>query len=322
MSSKAVRMEFLTESCPDEPDDREGGIAALADDIGPLTEPSAAPASRCDARPAARWQSAGPFLLSVLIHGLIVIVLAKVGLLNAPAWVSIRSGGANGDRIDLPGDGLPPMRADPAVDIPLAAPIAAAPAPDAPPPLDPAAEWTSPVSSHTDSAVLLAANDSAVIGLSLSAEAVPQFSHTLPEGVRRSIARSSVGEPSSSQGNGTADLPVAIGPHREGTSESPGTGGGSQRATGAVPSASSRNRAPAYPREARRLRQEGRVLLLVEVMEDGAVGSITVIRSSGYEVLDQAAIEAVQRWQFTPAYIDGHPARSKGEVPVEFSLRG
>ena len=44
------------------------------------------------------------------------------------------------------------------------------------------------------------------------------------------------------------------------------------------------------------------VLLLVEVMETGRVGKISVSRSSGVKALDDAARENVARWRFEPAW--------------------
>ena len=46
----------------------------------------------------------------------------------------------------------------------------------------------------------------------------------------------------------------------------------------------------------------GQVLLLVEVMENGRVGKISVSRSSGVKALDDAARENVARWRFEPAW--------------------
>ena len=52
------------------------------------------------------------------------------------------------------------------------------------------------------------------------------------------------------------------------------------------------------------------VLLLVEVTEAGRVGKISVSRSSGVKVLDDAARENVARWQFEPAW------QPQGKKPV------
>ncbi len=81
------------------------------------------------------------------------------------------------------------------------------------------------------------------------------------------------------------------------------------------------NPAPTYPSEARRRGWEGTVLLSVEILENGRPERITVKQSSGYAVLDEAALGAVRRWTFIPAQRNGQPIRSQAEVPIVFSLR-
>jgi protein TonB len=43
---------------------------------------------------------------------------------------------------------------------------------------------------------------------------------------------------------------------------------------------------------------EGRVSLLIEVLPDGRCGRVEVFRSSGYGILDRAAVNAARRWIF------------------------
>ncbi|HWB59170.1 MAG TPA: TonB family protein, partial [Chthoniobacteraceae bacterium] len=80
------------------------------------------------------------------------------------------------------------------------------------------------------------------------------------------------------------------------------------------------NPRPEYPDEARRLRQEGVVLLNVEVGTDGRPNDVTVKHSSGYPLLDNAAVAAVKRWMFEPASVASIPVASKVDVPVRFTL--
>lgn len=82
------------------------------------------------------------------------------------------------------------------------------------------------------------------------------------------------------------------------------------------------NAPPRYPAAARRRGQEGRVVLLVEVGADGGAGGVAVDRSSGFSLLDAAAVAAVRRWRFTPALSDGVPVAGRIAVPVIFALRG
>jgi protein TonB len=80
------------------------------------------------------------------------------------------------------------------------------------------------------------------------------------------------------------------------------------------------NPKPVYPAEARRLKQQGRVLLTVEVNAAGRPTSVTLKSSSGVPALDSAALSAVRRWSFEPARAAGLPVASRVEVPVQFAL--
>ncbi|WP_110953990.1 energy transducer TonB [Anaerosinus massiliensis] len=79
--------------------------------------------------------------------------------------------------------------------------------------------------------------------------------------------------------------------------------------------------APAYPAEARRNRWQGTTLLSVLIEASGAVSDIRVVKSSGHNTLDQAAIEVVsQEWRFNPAYRNGKAIIRRVKVPVAFNL--
>jgi TonB family protein len=81
------------------------------------------------------------------------------------------------------------------------------------------------------------------------------------------------------------------------------------------------NPKPVYPLEARQKGYEGKVLLRVEVLTNGRVGKVEVKKSSGYELLDQAALEAMKRWRFIPAKRGKVPFRSWGNNVITFQLR-
>jgi TonB family protein len=80
------------------------------------------------------------------------------------------------------------------------------------------------------------------------------------------------------------------------------------------------NPKPRYPMIARRSGYQGVVLLRVWVMENGKVGKIELERSSGYEMLDQSAIDAVKGWVFIPGKKNGVPISSWVMVPIKFQL--
>lgn len=81
------------------------------------------------------------------------------------------------------------------------------------------------------------------------------------------------------------------------------------------------NPRPEYPRLAREAGWEGTVVLLVEVMPDGKTGTVALHQSSGYSVLDEAAVGAVQSWRFMPAMDGNFPIVSVVKLPVRFDLK-
>ncbi len=81
------------------------------------------------------------------------------------------------------------------------------------------------------------------------------------------------------------------------------------------------NPPPIYPFLARRHGWEGLVRLRVHVSAEGQPQSIDIVRSSGYSVLDQAAVSAVWRWCFVPASRGDRSVDSWVEVPVIFRLK-
>lgn len=87
-----------------------------------------------------------------------------------------------------------------------------------------------------------------------------------------------------------------------------------------APAAYERTPLPRYPAAAREQGLEGVVVLAVEVLASGRVGAVHVSASSGAPVLDEAAVEAVRRWTFTPARRGARAVDSIVEVPVQFSL--
>ncbi len=81
-----------------------------------------------------------------------------------------------------------------------------------------------------------------------------------------------------------------------------------------------KNPAPVYPEFARQQGWEGAVILNVWVDKDGNVSKAKIERSSGYGILDSAALDAVKKWQFLPAKIGNLSFASKVRVPVRFIL--
>ena len=82
------------------------------------------------------------------------------------------------------------------------------------------------------------------------------------------------------------------------------------------------NPRPAYPMLARRMGYHGKVILNVEVLAEGLVGDVTIYASSGHEVLDSAALQAVKNWRFVPARQAGRAITKWFLVPINFTLQG
>ena len=78
--------------------------------------------------------------------------------------------------------------------------------------------------------------------------------------------------------------------------------------------------APAYPSAARSDEVEGKVGLEIVVDVAGRVTEARVLQRAGHG-FDQAALDAVRRWRFTPAQKDGRAVRVRMPVTVEFQLR-
>ncbi len=76
---------------------------------------------------------------------------------------------------------------------------------------------------------------------------------------------------------------------------------------------------PIYPAVARTARVEGVVILEAVIDAAGRVESVHVLRS--IPLLDQAAMEAVRQWTFTPTTLNGTPVPIVMTVTVNFTLR-
>jgi len=66
---------------------------------------------------------------------------------------------------------------------------------------------------------------------------------------------------------------------------------------------------------------EGIVGVRVFVRADGAVSRVEIGVSSGSDVLDRAAADAVRRWQFAPATRDGVPIDAYVTLKLRYVVR-
>jgi protein TonB len=78
---------------------------------------------------------------------------------------------------------------------------------------------------------------------------------------------------------------------------------------------------PEYPPASRRAGEAGTVTLKAYVKEDGRCTDVAVVKSSGFEKLDEAAVKEVQRnWRFVPGKEDGKPVAMWHTFQVTFKL--
>jgi protein TonB len=73
---------------------------------------------------------------------------------------------------------------------------------------------------------------------------------------------------------------------------------------------------PVYPDEARRANVQGVVIIEIVIDTQGRVHDARILRS--IPGLDDAALEAVRQWEFTPTAIDGVPVPLVMTVTVNF----
>ena len=76
---------------------------------------------------------------------------------------------------------------------------------------------------------------------------------------------------------------------------------------------------PEYPPIAQSARVQGVVIVEVIIDRDGRVGYSRILRS--IPLLDQAALEAVNQWEFTPTHLNGAPVPVIMTATVNFSLQ-
>ena len=81
------------------------------------------------------------------------------------------------------------------------------------------------------------------------------------------------------------------------------------------------NPPPKYPRTARRSRRQGTVILEVLVRRDGRVGELKVSTSSGFTILDRAALKSVRNWLFEPGKRGNEKVEMWVKVPIKFQLQ-
>ena len=77
---------------------------------------------------------------------------------------------------------------------------------------------------------------------------------------------------------------------------------------------------PVYPAQSRRDGEEGSGVFRVLVDASGHPAEVSVLKSSGFPKLDEAAVNAIHKWMFKAAVQDGKTVQSWTRVQVTFKL--
>ena len=76
---------------------------------------------------------------------------------------------------------------------------------------------------------------------------------------------------------------------------------------------------PKYPYEARARHITGKGILILHVdRAKGIVTSVSIQKSTGHKILDDAAVEAFRQWRFKPEAVKANRVR----MPVRFFMAG
>lgn len=76
---------------------------------------------------------------------------------------------------------------------------------------------------------------------------------------------------------------------------------------------------PLYPEIARAARVEGTIIMEAVLDTNGRVTQLRVLQS--VPMLDQAALDAVRQWRYTPSLYGGHPVSVLMTITVRFTLQ-
>lgn len=79
---------------------------------------------------------------------------------------------------------------------------------------------------------------------------------------------------------------------------------------------------PVYPEQAKNDGIQGDILTKVLVGADGRIEQVLIQESSSFDILDNAALEAVQAATFKPARHEGNPVKVWISIPIQFKLSG
>ena len=76
-----------------------------------------------------------------------------------------------------------------------------------------------------------------------------------------------------------------------------------------------------YPPLSQRMREEGKVMVLIDINTQGLVDKASIAASSGYARLDEAALTAARKARFKPLTRNGVAFPARAKIPFDFTLR-
>nr|WP_238925444.1 energy transducer TonB [Vibrio sp. S11_S32] len=77
---------------------------------------------------------------------------------------------------------------------------------------------------------------------------------------------------------------------------------------------------PRYPRLAQRKGIEGTATYEIWLDKNGHQIKQTLLSSSGANLLDKAALDAIKKWKFTPQKVNGIAMAHRVQIPIRFKL--
>ena len=80
------------------------------------------------------------------------------------------------------------------------------------------------------------------------------------------------------------------------------------------------NPPPPYPRQSRRLGEQGKVVIAVAIDIDGTSAEAVIHQSSGHPRLDRAALATVLKWRFVPGKRGNENQKMWVNIPINFVL--
>lgn len=100
------------------------------------------------------------------------------------------------------------------------------------------------------------------------------------------------------------------------------SGGGLGRSLSLMPRQALNNPKPNYPLSSRKLKEQGLVMIKLCINQKGFVEEASVLKSSGFQGLDNSALITLSQWRFLPDTLNLNYSSQCFQAPIQFSLEG